>query len=131
MENSRAASYMTPNEAKTRALLIDPQLERADWNLSDRTQMAFEVPVAGYDKTPWNGFTDFCLYDTDRTVLGVIEAKKTARDAREGEAQLKHYIDEIAKTQSFVPFGFMTNGLLHYFWETSRFVRRLSEPDRR
>ena len=106
-----------PTEAKTRATLINPQLERAGWNLSDHTQIAFEVPVAGYDKTPWNGFTDFCLYDTDGSVLAVIEAKKTARNAREGEEQLKQYITEIAKTQSFVPFGFMSNGLLHYFWD--------------
>jgi type I restriction enzyme R subunit len=106
-----------PTEAVTRATLINPQLERAGWNLSDHTQIAFEVPVSGYDKTPWNGFTDFCLYDTDGSVLAVIEAKKTARDAREGEEQLKQYITEIAKTQAFVPFGFMTNGLLHYFWD--------------
>jgi type I restriction enzyme, R subunit len=79
---------MSPTEA-TRAELINPQLEQAEWNLSDRTQIAFEVPVAGYDKRPWSGFTDFSLYDADGTVLAVIEAKKTARDAREGEAQLK------------------------------------------
>ena len=106
-----------PTEAVTRATRINPQLERAGWDLSDHTQIVFEVPVAGYDKTPWNGFTDYCLYDTDGSVLAVIEAKKTARDAREGEEQLKQYITEIAKTQSFVPFGFMTNGLLHYFWD--------------
>jgi hypothetical protein len=55
---------MDLNEAATRALLINPQLEKADWNLADRTQVRFEVPVAGYDPTPWNGFTDFCLYDS-------------------------------------------------------------------
>jgi hypothetical protein len=49
------------NEAKTRAFLINPQLEKAGWNLSDRSQIQFEVPVTGYDPTPWNGFTDFCL----------------------------------------------------------------------
>ena len=32
-------------EAKTRARLINPQLERAGWNLSDRSQVRFEVPV--------------------------------------------------------------------------------------
>src|SRR6267378_2443933 len=68
------------NEAKTRALLINPQLERAGWNLSDHSQVQFEVPVKGYDPTPWNGFTDFCLYDVDGSVLAVIEAKRTARN---------------------------------------------------
>jgi type I restriction enzyme, R subunit len=102
------------NEAKTRALLINPQLEKAGWNLSDRSQVQFEVPVQGYDPTPWNGFTDFCLYHADGTVLAVIEAKRTARNAREGEEQLRQYIAEIARKQKVPPFGFMTNGLHHF-----------------
>src|ERR1700687_457599 len=105
------------NEAKTRALLINPQLERAGWNLSDHSQVQFEVPVKGYDPTPWNGFTDFCLYDVDGSVLAVIEAKRTARNAREGEQQLRQYVAEIAAKQDIPPFGFMTNGLHHFFWE--------------
>jgi type I restriction enzyme R subunit len=99
------------NEATTRALLINPQLERAGWNLSDHSQVQLEVPVQGYDPTPWNGFTDFCLYDADGSVLAVIEAKKTARNARDGEEQLRQYVTEIAGKQSVPPFGFMTNGL--------------------
>jgi type I restriction enzyme, R subunit len=90
---------MDLNEARTRAFLINPQLERAGWNLSDRSQMRFEVPVKGYDPTPWNGFTDFSLYHPDNTVLAVIEAKRTARNAREGEEQLRQYINEIAAKQ--------------------------------
>jgi type I restriction enzyme R subunit len=105
------------NEGKTRALLINPQLERAGWNLSDHSQVQFEVPVKGYDPTPWNGFTDFCLYDVDGSVLAVIEAKRTARNAREGEHQLRQYVAEIAAKQDIPPFGFMTNGLHHFFWE--------------
>jgi type I site-specific restriction endonuclease len=108
---------MDLNEAKTRALLINPQLERAGWNLSDHTQVQFEVPVKGYDPTPWNGFTDFSLYHPDGTVLAVVEAKRTARNAREGEEQLRQYVTEIAVKQDVPPFGFMTNGLHHYFWE--------------
>jgi type I restriction enzyme R subunit len=105
------------NEARTRASLINPQLEKAGWNLSDRSQVQFEVPVQGYDPTPWNGFTDFCLYHPDGTVLAVIEAKRTARNAREGEEQLRQYVKEIAANQKAPPFGFMTNGLHHFFWE--------------
>jgi type I restriction enzyme R subunit len=105
------------NEARTRASLINPQLEKAGWNLSDRSQVQLEVPVQGYDPTPWNGFTDFCLYHPDGSVLAVIEAKRTARNAREGEEQLRQYIKEIAAKQKTSPFGFMTNGLHHFFWE--------------
>jgi len=105
------------NEARTRASLINPQLEKAGWKLSDHLQIQFEVPVQGYDPTPWNGFTDFCLYHPDGTVLAVIEAKRTARNAREGEEQLRQYVKEISAKQKTPPFGFMTNGLHHYFWE--------------
>jgi type I restriction enzyme R subunit len=108
---------MDLNESGTRALLINPQLEKAEWNLSDRAQVRFEVPVSGYDPTPWNGFTDFCLYDASGQVLAVIEAKRTAREPREGEEQLRQYVTEIARNQPFAPFGFMTNGLRRYFWE--------------
>ena len=74
------------NEAKTRALLINPQLEKAGWNLSDRSQIQVEVPVTGYDPTPWNGFTDYCLYHSDGSILAVIEAQRSAREVETGYA---------------------------------------------
>ncbi len=124
---------MNLNEAQTRAAQINPQLERAGWNLSDQAEVRFEVPVTGYDPKPWNGFTDYCLYDSDGTVIAVIEAKKTARKPREGEEQLRQYIEEISKKQAFVPFGFMTNGLHHYFWDVGlahpRMVSGFFTPD--
>src|SRR6267143_1448819 len=108
---------MTPNEAKTRALHIDPQLRVADWKLSDRTQVRLEVPVDGYDAEPWNGVTDYCLYDASGNVLAVVEAKRCSRNAREADEQLRHYATEIAKKQPFAPFGFMANGHDVWFWE--------------
>lgn len=80
---------MSPTEATTRTELINPQLERAKWNLSDHSPIAFEVPVTGKDTKPWKGVADFCLYDTDGTVPAVIEAKKTTRDAREAKPNSK------------------------------------------
>ena len=50
---------MELTESQTRSLLINPQLLAAGWKLSDRTQVRFEVPVVGYDPTPWNGITDW------------------------------------------------------------------------
>ncbi len=50
------------NESETRALLVDPYLEKAGWKLGDRTQVLREIPVDGYDAEPWNGVTDYCLY---------------------------------------------------------------------
>src|SRR6267142_5932439 len=107
----------TLNEAQTRTLQIDPQLRAADWKLNDRTQVRLELPVDGYDAEPWNGVTDYCLYDASGNVLAVVEAKRCSRNAREADEQLRHYVAEIAKRQSFAPFGFMTNGHATHFWE--------------
>jgi type I restriction enzyme R subunit len=108
---------MTLNEGQTRVLHIDPQLWAADWKLNDRTQVRLEVPVDGYDAEPWNGVTDYCLYDASGNVLAVVEAKRCSRNPREADEQLRHYVTEIAKKQPFAPFGFMANGHDIWFWE--------------
>ncbi len=108
---------MTLTESQTRAILINPQLETAEWKLTDRTQVRFEVPVASYDSTLSPGITDYSLYLPSGLVLAVVEAKRTSRSAREGEEQLRCYIEEIARQQPFAPFGFMANGLTTWFWE--------------
>ena len=100
---------MQLNEAATRALLIDPQLRAAGWPISDRSLVRLEVPVDGYDAEPWNGVTDYCLYDASGDVLAVVEAKKCTRHVREADEQLHHYITEIAKRQSYAPFAFGTS----------------------
>src|ERR1700722_13336902 len=108
---------VTQNEARTRVLHIDPQLRAADWRLNDRTQVRLEVPVDGYDAEPWNGITDYCLYDAHGNVLAVVEVKRCSRNAREADEQLRHYVNEIAKRQPFAPVGFMANGHDIWFWE--------------
>jgi type I restriction enzyme R subunit len=105
------------NEARTRLTLIDPALGKAGWRLDDRTQVRFEIPVDGYDAEPWNGVTDYCLYQPDGAVIAVVEAKRCSRNPREADEQLRHYVTEIAKRQPFAPFGFMTNGHNTHFWE--------------
>jgi type I restriction enzyme R subunit len=72
-------------ESQTRAALIDPQLAAAKWKLGDRTQVRFEVPVAGYDSTPASGITDYSLYVPSGWVLAAVEAKRTSRNPRERE----------------------------------------------
>ena len=109
------------SESATRARLIDPLLTAARWNLKDRTQIDFEIPVDGYDKEPWNGITDYCLYHPSGEVLAVVEAKKTSRHARDGQEQLRIYLDKVAarQDQTFPPFGFMTNGQDVFFWDSN------------
>ncbi len=47
------------NEGQARYILIDPALRVAGWNLDDRMQAGFEVPVDGYDAEYRDGMTDF------------------------------------------------------------------------
>jgi len=105
------------NEGQARYILIDPALRDAGWNLDDRTQVGFEIPVDGYDAAPWNGVTDYCLYAPGGEVIAVVEAKRCSRNPREADEQLRHYVAEIARRQPYAPFGFMTNGLQTWFWE--------------
>lgn len=112
-------------ESKTRSTLIDPQLREAGWRLHDRSQVRFEIPVDGYDAEPWNGVTDYCLYDSSGLVLAVVEAKRCSRNPREADEQLRHYISEIAKHQPYAPYGFMSNGLSTWFWEVGESNPRL------
>jgi type I restriction enzyme R subunit len=108
------------NESQTRALLINPQLVAANWKLDDRSLVRFEIPVDGYDAEPWNGVTDYCLYDYAGNVLAVNEAKRCCRSPRNADEQLRHYVTEIAKRQSYAPFGFMSNGREIWFWEVGQ-----------
>jgi len=99
------------NETQARYVIIDPALRDAGWNIEDRTQVGFAIPVDSYDAEPWNGVTDYCLYAHDGKVIAVVEAKRCSRNPREADEQLRHYLTEIAKRQSYAPFAFMTNGL--------------------
>jgi len=114
------------SERETRYSLIDPQIKKAGWNLSDRTQIGFEIPVIGYDKTIVRGFTDYCFYRDNGDVLAFVKAKRTSRDARVGKQQALEYVEEIGKKQSFRPYIFFTNGDDVFFWDSSRSAERLN-----
>lgn len=112
------------SEDQTRKQLIDPQLEHAGWYLRDHSRVKIEIPVDGYDKEPWNGVTDYCLYRANGEILAVVEAKKTAVDVKLAEAQLEHYVREIEKRQPFRPFGFLANGREIHFVDVGSAPRR-------
>ena len=107
------------SERETRYSLIDPQIKKAGWNLSDRIQIGFEIPVIGYDKTIVRGFTDYCFYRNTGDVLAVVEAKRTSRDARVGKEQALEYVLEIEKKQSFRQYVFLANGDDIFFWDSN------------
>ena len=116
---------MSRNESQTRKELIDAQLTAAGWDLKDTTQVGFEIPVDGAGAEPWNGVTDYCLYQPIGEVIAVVEAKRTSRDPRVAIKQVSDYVTEIEKRQSFRPFAFMANGLETYFWDIGLAAQRL------
>lgn len=71
---------MSSNEARTRQELIDPALASAGWNVNNAAQVGIEIPVDGYDATPWNGVTDYCLYQPNGQIIAVVEAKRQTRE---------------------------------------------------
>jgi type I restriction enzyme R subunit len=113
------------SEAETRRNLIDPALEKAGWNLRNHAQVGLEIPVDGYNKEPWNGITDYCLYRPNGEVIAVVEAKRTSHDPRLAQQQAEHYVTEIAKHQSFQPFAFLTNGTDVYFLDLGYAPKRM------
>jgi type I restriction enzyme R subunit len=115
---------MSASEANTRKELIDPALTQAGWNLNDPNQVGLEIPVDGYDAEPWNGVTDYCLYQPNGEVIAVVEAKRQSSDPRIAQAQVEYYVKEIEKHQSFRPFAFMTNGEETYFWDVGNSAKR-------
>ncbi len=113
------------NEARTRKELIDGSLTTAGWNLSDASQVGFEIPVDGAGAEPWNGITDYSLYRPNGEIIAVVEAKRMSRDPRVAKEQVRHYVREIEKRQSFQPFAFMANGIDIYLWDIGEEAPRL------
>lgn len=113
------------NEARTRKELIDGSLTTAGWNLNDPSQVGFEIPVDGAGAEPWNGITDYSLYRPNGEIIAVVEAKRMSRDPRVAKEQVRHYITEIEKGQSFQPFAFMANGIDTYLWNIGEEAPRL------
>lgn len=114
-------------EKQTRKEIIDKKLNRAGWDLNDRTQVVLEydIPVDLPDGvrepvTSYQGhqFSDYVLLGRDAKPLAVIEAKKTSKDPAIGREQAKQYcINVQAQTKGDLPFCFFTNGHETYFWD--------------
>ncbi|MBD2292011.1 DEAD/DEAH box helicase family protein [Anabaena sphaerica FACHB-251] len=115
---------MSANEANTRTQLIDPALTLAGWNIKDSNQVGLEIPVDGYNAEPWNGVTDYCLYQPNGEVIAVVEAKRQSSNPKIAQTQVEYYVKEIEKHQSFRPFAFMTNGEEIYFWDVGNSAKR-------
>lgn len=119
------------NEAQTRALRIDQQLARAGWTRESRRLVDELCVPSERERAVENDlvyrisheFLDYGLLDRLRRPVGIVEAKRTSRNALEGERQAADYADQIKRIHGIDPFIFLANGDEIWFWH-----RRLYPP---
>jgi type I restriction enzyme R subunit len=124
---ARKAAEATPdqhdyNEAETRDRYIDLLLREAGWTLDKPEDIEF--PVEGMPNAEGKGFVDYVLWGTNGLPLGIVEVKRTRRDAREGQQQAKLYADCLEKRFKQRPVIFYSNGYEHWIWDDTRYPPR-------
>jgi type I restriction enzyme, R subunit len=115
-----------PNEATTRAQLVDAQLAHAGWTKSRRSLIEEFVLSAQEEAAGYNAqqFADYVLLGSDGKPLAVVEAKRTSRDELAGKRQAADYADIIQAKFGLDPFIFLTNGNEIQFWDRERYAPR-------
>lgn len=127
LEAIKKANAATPDthnysEAETRDLFIDLLLKEAGWALDKPEDREYEV--AGMPNSQNKGFVDYVLWGDDGKPLGLVEAKRTRRDAREGQHQAKLYADCLEAKFGQRPIIFYTNGYEHWMWDDTMYPPR-------
>ncbi len=110
------------NEAETRDRYIDLLLREAGWAL-DRPE-DIEFRVEGMPNNEGVGFVDYVLWGADGKPLGLVEAKRTRKDARQGQQQAKLYADCLEARYGQRPVIFYSNGYEHWIWDDTRYPPR-------
>ncbi len=122
---AKAANAVIPDthdyrEDETRDLFIDVLLGKAGWPLADERDR--EYPVMGMPNSSdgGKGYVDYVLWGENGLPLAVIEAKRTTKDANQGQQQAKHYADALEREHGQRPVIFYTNGYEHWMWDAPR-----------
>jgi type I restriction enzyme R subunit len=110
------------SEAETRDYFIDLLLKEAGWPLDQPRDREFEV--RGMPNEKGVGFVDYVLWGDDGKPLGLVEAKRTRRDARVGQQQAKLYADCLERQFGQRPLIFYSNGYEHWLWDDRRYPPR-------
>ena len=108
------------SEAETRRRFIDLFLEEAGWDLNETNVK--EYPLTGMPAG--DGRADYVLWGNDGLPLAVVEAKKTMRNAKEGQQQAKLYADCLQKMTGQRPVIFYTNGFEIWLWDDVNYPHR-------
>ena len=110
------------SEAETRDFFIDLLLKEAGWPLDQERDREF--PVIGMPNERGEGFVDYVLWGDNGKALGLVEAKRTKRDARVGQQQAKLYADCLEKQFGQRPIIFYSNGYEHWMWDDQNYPPR-------
>jgi type I restriction enzyme R subunit len=110
------------SEAETRDYFIDLLLKEAGWPLDQPRDREFEV--SGMPNAQGKGFVDYVVWGDDGKPLGLVEAKRTRRDARAGQQQAKLYADCLEQQFGRRPVIFYSNGYEHWLWDDTRYPPR-------
>jgi type I restriction enzyme R subunit len=122
-ENARAPDTHDYDEATTRDTFIDLLLSEAGWTFS-RKGHDTEFEVDGMPNRPGKGYVDYVLWGDDGKPLGLVEAKRTRKDARAGQQQGKLYADCLEAMFGQRPVIFCSNGYEHWIWDDTRYPPR-------
>lgn len=115
------------DEATTRDQFIDVLLREAGWTLDGPHDLEFPVHGMPNDKSTDGrgaGFVDYVLWGRDGKPLGLVEAKRSRKDPREGQQQAKLYADCLERQFGQRPVIFYTNGYDHWIWDDTRYPPR-------
>jgi len=110
------------SEAETRDYFIDLLLKEAGWPLDQSRDREYEV--TGMPNKHGKGAVDYVLWGDDGKPLGLVEAKRTRRDARVGQQQAKLYADCLEKEFGQRPVIFYSNGYDHWIWDEANYPPR-------
>lgn len=121
-EKSEAiANQLKFSEDRTREFLIDRDLAQAGWQVPTKDKksenVGIEVEVKHQATNTGIGYIDYVLWDDNGLPLAVVEAKRTTKDARIGQAQAKDYADGLEKIHGQRPMIFFTNGHDIWVWD--------------
>jgi len=121
-QNAETPDTHNYSEAETRDYFIDLLLKEASWALDNPQDR--EYPVTGMPNEKGDGFVDYVLWGDDGKPLGLVEAKRTKRDARVGQQQAKLYADCLEKRFGQRPIIFYSNGYEHWIWDDLNYPPR-------
>ncbi|WP_421947656.1 DEAD/DEAH box helicase family protein [Phaeodactylibacter xiamenensis] len=127
-QNKAAGNVLPPppmSEKETREIFIDVLLREAGWDIDAPNVREYPVeglPVA-VNKTG-RGNADYVLWGQNGKPLAVIEAKRTSKEAYQGQHQAELYANCLERMHGQRPIIFFTNGYENWIWDDTFYSAR-------